>query len=133
MVLHVVIGSGAAGSMAALTLLQAGHDVLLIERGPFSSWERKSTLHGDPISWGDAAFSADSTYVQQHDTKAQPQLSQRLVTYPQGRGLGGTLNVNAMIWSAGHRAVFDRLWPEGWCSDTMGRCSRPIYVSYALT
>ena len=137
MVLHVVVGSGAAGCVAAVSLLEGGHDVLLIERGPFRGWEphaygaadctcsdegtRGSTLHTAPISWGDAAYSGDSAHSVQHDTAPQAGLSRRVVVYPQGRGLGGSMGINAMIWSAGHRAVFDDLWPVGWGSDTIDR------------
>ena len=142
MVLHVVVGGGASGCMAALKLLEDGYDVLLIERGPFQGWKQHQCkqsntaideaiyhIHSSPISWGDAAYSTDSDYVLQHDTVAQQQLSERLVTYPQGRGLGGTMNINAMIWSAGHRAVFDDLWPHDWNSEVMNRYCRTSATS----
>lgn len=52
-------------------------------------------------------------------TAPQTSLGGRRLIYPQGRGLGGTLNVHACIWTAGHRAVFDDSWPHDWPADTM--------------
>lgn len=134
MVVHIVVGAGASGCMAAIKLLQAGHDVVLVERGPFGAWaadgrqgegttQPSDRLHSTPIYWGDAAYCASSPRSVQHATAPQPQLAGRTVAYPQGRGAGGTLAVNAMIWSAGHRAVFDAGWPLDWGSDVIDRCA----------
>ena len=130
------MGAGTSGCMATIKLLGAGHDVVLVERGTFSAWDRPAEaggtaegsycLHSTPISWGDAAYSSSSSRSVQHTTVPQPQLAGRTVAYPQGRGAGGTLNVNAMIWSAGHRAVFDNDWPEAWSSATIDRYITPL-------
>lgn len=136
MVLHVVVGAGAAGSMAAVALIEAGCDVLLIESGPARGWAHdpcpcfpadtragsgSAKMHACPLSWGDVAYSTTSNCAQQLETVTQPELLRRVVVYPQGRGIGGTLSVNAMIWSAGHRNVFDEQWPVGWGSADMDR------------
>ncbi len=130
MVQHVIIGAGAAGVQAAICLLSAGRDVLLIERGPGTCWSgskgvstsaASTSLHEDPILWGDAAYSSTSTHSMQHNLVMQSELAGRFVTYPQGCGIGGCLNVNAMIWSGGHRRVFDKGWPSSWSSEVFDR------------
>ena len=136
MVQHVVIGGGAAGIQATIRLLTAGCDVLLIERGPARSWQQQQlaytgvgtdnsshtdSIHRDPISWGDAAYSTTSPHTVQYDMAPQAELYDRIVTYPQGIGLGGSMNVNAMIWTAGNRRVFDEGWPADWNSELFDR------------
>jgi hypothetical protein len=52
-------------------------------------------------------------------TRPQRNLFGRSLIYPQGSGFGGSLNVHACIWTAGHRRVFDDFWPHNWSSGVM--------------
>lgn len=120
MAVHIVVGSGAAGTMAAVGLLKRGKSVLLIERGP-RCWGEGSGLHRDPSLWGTAAYSKTSACSTQYMLFPQQELMSREIVFPQGRGIGGGMNVNAMIWGAGDRHVFDQFWPSEWSSSEMNR------------
>lgn len=41
-------------------------------------------------------------------------LSMRQIYYPQSRGLGGTTNINALIFTLGHPQIFNSRWPTPW-------------------
>ena len=117
---HIIIGGGSAGILLCHQLLEHGDDVILIERGsrdPISS----AVAARIPSQWPAAAISLGE--ATRHCTLPQTRLGMREVMYPQGSGIGGTSNINAMIWSAGHPAVFDRYWPEMWNSEAIGRCT----------
>ena len=114
---HVVVGAGSAGIILCNQLLQHD-DVILIERGSDDPHSKEPTMR-IPSSWPAAAiYDAD---IRRTSTLAQSILGERTIMYPQGTGIGGTSNVNAMIWSAGHPAVFDKHWHSKWNSDSLER------------
>ena len=119
---HVVVGAGAAGLTLCLTLLQRSDcHIILIERGqPLLSQNDDSSSYLDPLNWARSAYTSSRTSTQVL-TSTQKNLCRRRIIYPQGRGVGGTTNINAMIWTAGHRAVFDTQWPEQWNSTVINR------------
>ena len=114
---HIIVGGGSSGIMLCNQLLEKD-DVILVERGsknPYSS----STSTQIPSLWPVAAvYDGEGSRA---CTMPQKALGQRLVMYPQGSGIGGTSNINAMIWSAGHPAVFDNYWHRKWNSDAIQR------------
>ena len=46
-------------------------------------------------------------------------MNNRVVNIPQGDSIGGTTNINAMIFTAGHYSVYDNHWPSSWNSNKM--------------
>lgn len=114
---HVVVGGGSAGIILCNQLLQYD-DVILIERGSDDPYSKEPTMR-DPSSWPAAAI--DDADISRNTTLAQSELGHRTTLYPQGSGIGGTSNINAMIWTAGHPAVFNKHWHTKWDSNSLER------------
>jgi choline dehydrogenase len=111
---HIVAGAGAAGCAVASRLSEdPSNNVLLLEAG---GPDRSPLIHmpagftkltSPSVNWG---FS----------TVPQSQLNNREMHYPQGRTLGGSTSINAMIYIRGHRLDYDEwaaLGNEGWGYD----------------
>jgi choline dehydrogenase len=101
-----IVGAGTSGSVIAHHLSQPKYDfsVLLLEAG------------GDPIPLTKipALFTAvHSSPRMNYAYKTVPQtdtclgLNSRQSYWPQGKGLGGTSNINALIWTKGHDKDYD--------------------------
>ena len=120
---HIVIGGGSSGILLCEQLLEYD-DVILIERGSKDPYSRVYATRR-PSYWPAAALCLGE--ATRNNSLPQSKLGGREIHYPQGSGIGGTSNINAMIWTAGHPAVFDRYWPEGWNSEAVSR-----FVSYYL-
>ena len=114
---HVVVGGGSSGVLLCHKLLEYD-DVILIERGSEDPYSRTASAR-DPALWPAAATQLGE--ASRYCTQPQESLGNREVLYPQGSGIGGTSNLNAMIWTAGHPAVFDDYWPHEWNSGAMRR------------
>jgi choline dehydrogenase len=119
---HIVVGGGAAGTAFCVNLLRrsATDKVILIDNGSKEPSKQTLSSSSDPLKWGDAAYSS-SEISQHYVTISQKDLCGRRILYPQGRGIGGSVNINAMIWTAGHKDVFDTYWPHEWSSGTIER------------
>src|SRR3954470_2619113 len=111
---HIIAGAGAAGCAVASRLSEdPANNVLLLEAG---GPDRSPLIHmpagftkltSPSVNWG---FS----------TVPQPQLNHREMHYPQGRTLGGSTSINAMIYIRGHRLDYDEwasLGNDGWGYD----------------
>ncbi len=108
---HIVIGAGAAGCAVAARLSEEpANRVLLLEAGgrdwnPLIHMPAGFTkLTGPSVNWG-------------FETVPQPELNNRRMHYPQGRTLGGSTSINAMIYIRGNRLDYDEwrdLGNEGW-------------------
>jgi choline dehydrogenase len=114
---HIIVGGGSSGIMLCHQLLKKD-DVILIERGSKNPYAPSYSTKV-PSSWPVAAiYEADAS---RSSTMPQEALGNRVLLYPQGSGVGGTSNINAMIWSAGHQAVFNNYWPKKWNSEAINR------------
>jgi choline dehydrogenase len=108
---YIVVGAGAAGCAVANRLSEdPTTSVLLLEAGgrdlsPLIHIPVGFTKLTSPsVNWG-------------FETVPQPQLNDREMWYPQGRTLGGSTSINAMIYIRGQAEDYDRwreLGNEGW-------------------
>ena len=102
---YVIVGAGAAGCAVANRLsADPQTKVLLLEAGG-RDWSPLihmpvgfTKLSGPKVNWG-------------FHTVPQPQLDNRRMYYPQGRTLGGSTSINAMIYIRGQREDYDH-WAE---------------------
>lgn len=99
---YIVVGAGAAGCAVASRLSEdPAVRVLLLEAGgPDSSFLIHipvgfTKLTGPRVNWG-------------YETVPQAQLNNREMWYPQGRTLGGSTSINAMIYIRGNPQDYDR-------------------------
>ncbi|MFK7845986.1 MAG: GMC family oxidoreductase, partial [Rhodothermales bacterium] len=109
-----VVGAGAAGCAVANRLSEDPDvSVVLLEAGgkdsnPLIHMPAGFTkLTSDDVNWG-------------FKTVPQPQVNNREMHYPQGRTLGGSTSINAMIYIRGHRSDYDEwrdLGNDGWGYD----------------
>jgi choline dehydrogenase len=102
---YIVIGAGAAGCAVASRLSEdTNRSVLLLEAGgPDSSYLIHipvgfTKLTSPKFNWG-------------FETVEQTQLNNRTMWYPQGRTIGGSTSINAMIYIRGNRQDY-----EGWAA-----------------
>lgn len=99
---YIVVGSGAAGAVVASRLSEdPSVTVLLLEAGG-RDWNPLihmpvgfTKLTSPGVNWG-------------FETVPQPQLNNREMWYPQGRTLGGSTSINAMIYIRGQKEDYDR-------------------------
>lgn len=110
----VVIGSGASGAVAASTLAELGHRVIVLEEGP---WVRTRELTGD--------FHASATRLLRGGG-AQFALGRSSMMLVQGRAVGGTTSVNSAIAMRAPAAVLDG-WGLGGVLDA--RALEPHYAA----
>ncbi|MGI5129756.1 GMC family oxidoreductase [Pseudonocardia sp. CA-107938] len=111
---YIIVGGGTAGSVLAHRLTETpGIQVLLLEAG---SRDLNPMIHvpggvgmlfGPSVNW-------------RFKTVPQPELDNREIWYPQGKTLGGSSSINAMIYIRGQREDYDH-WAElgnkGWAYD----------------
>ena len=111
---YIIVGAGASGCAVAHRL-SANPDVsvLLLEAGPKDSSPLIhlpagfTKLTGKNVNW------CFKTVPQKH-------VNHRAMHYPQGRTLGGSTSINAMIYIRGHRLDYDEwkdLGNDGWSYD----------------
>ena len=108
----IVVGAGSAGCVLANRLSADGrHRVLLLEAGPRDNY---LWIH-IPIGYAKTMF--HKTYNWGFYTDPEPNLKNRKVYWPRGRGLGGSSSINGLIFVRGQREDYDR-WAQlgniGW-------------------
>mmetsp|Transcript_25421 Transcript_25421/g.34969 ORF Transcript_25421/g.34969 Transcript_25421/m.34969 type:complete len:583 (-) Transcript_25421:189-1937(-) len=67
------------------------------------------------MSW--ARLSMHSSLSKKYFTEPQIGAGNKQLKYPQGIGIGGSTNINAMLFSMGHPNLFNNHWPANWNSD----------------
>jgi choline dehydrogenase len=111
---YIIVGAGAAGSVLA-SRISADPDrtVLLLEAGG-SDRRREIAI---PAAFS-KLFGTDFDWA--YRTVPQPELHDRELYWPRGKGIGGSSSINAMMWVRGVPADFDA-WAaagnEGWSYD----------------
>lgn len=105
---YIVIGAGSAGCAVATRLSEdARNSVLLIEAGDDDQWIWLKI----PLGVGFVLRSkrAHTRYF----TEPEPHLGGRKIFWPRGKVLGGTSEINGMIWVRGDPVEYDRLAEGG--------------------
>jgi choline dehydrogenase len=119
---YVVVGAGSAGCVLANRLTESGkHSVMLLEAGPK---DRYAWIH-IPIGYGKTMF--HKKYNWGFQTDPEPNMDNRRMYWPRGRGLGGSSSINGLIYVRGQPEDYDR-WAaagnEGWS----WRDVRPYFI-----
>lgn len=104
---YVVIGAGSAGCVVANRLVIAGKRVLLLEHGPK---DNHPFIH---IPGGFVKV-LGTRHTWKHKTEQEESTGGRSLTIPQGRTLGGSSSLNAMIYIRGQAADYDA-WEAAGC------------------
>ncbi|MBS42437.1 MAG: alanine-phosphoribitol ligase [Nocardioides sp.] len=111
---YVVVGAGAAGCVLANRLsADPSHRVLLLEAGA----RDRSPLVKIPAGFA-KLMGTSANWI--FDTAPQKHLEDRSMFLPQGKVLGGSTSVNAMLYVRGNRLDYDEwadLGCEGWSYD----------------
>ncbi|XP_043195406.1 L-sorbose 1-dehydrogenase-like isoform X1 [Amphibalanus amphitrite] len=110
---YIVVGGGSGGSVAAGRLSENGtFSVLLLEAGPAPTPLHRFVPLG-PLQFNSAYDWGYQTEPQEHGCRG---LQQRRSFWPMGRLLGGSSQLNFMMYVRGQRRDYDR-WAEenpGW-------------------
>jgi choline dehydrogenase len=109
---YIIVGAGSAGCVLANRLsADPATSVLLLEAG---KKDNSPFIH---MPAGVGQLIAGKTYNWSFDTAPEPQLENRRLFWPRGKGLGGSSSINGMVYIRGHAQDFDRwrqLGNEGW-------------------
>ncbi|WP_343671431.1 GMC family oxidoreductase [Paraburkholderia heleia] len=113
----IVVGAGSAGCVTASRLVREWQaKVLLIEAGPSA----KSALIRMPAGTFKMLFNG-SPFIKRYASSPQASLGERVVSIPQGNVVGGGSSVNAMAYTRGSRADYERWFAAtgdpGWSWD----------------
>ncbi|WP_126975187.1 GMC family oxidoreductase [Frigidibacter oleivorans] len=97
---HIVVGAGSGGATVARRLVDAGRSVLLLEAGPS---DRVPFVHIP----GAFVKVIGTRRTWPYATEPEPGAAGRVMHVPQGRMLGGSSSVNAMIYIRGDAQDYD--------------------------
>lgn len=103
---YIVVGAGSAGSVVTRRLIDAGHQVTLLEAGgqdvnpAIQDVGRLGELWLSKDDWG-------------YFTTPQAGAADRKLHWPRGKVLGGSHSLNASIWVRGAHGDYDRWEREG--------------------
>ena len=109
---YIIVGAGSAGCVLANRLsANPKNRVLLLEAG------KKDTSPFIHMPAGVGVLLNSKKYNWGFDTAPEPELGNRQLYWPRGKGLGGSSSINGMIYIRGHAQDYDRwrqLGNEGW-------------------
>ncbi|KAI1343501.1 putative cellobiose dehydrogenase [Xylariaceae sp. FL0016] len=123
---YIIVGSGAGGIPLADRLTEAGHTVLLLEKGPPSTGRWNGTmkpqwLNGTSLTRFDVPGLANEIW---HDPAG---IVCTDVDQMAGCVLGGGTAVNSGLWWKPHPMDWDYLWPEGWRSGDVAAATTRVF------
>ena len=103
----LVVGSGSAGSVVAGRLVEAGHQVLLIEAGGPPNW-----MMAIPALMASSQLTDyDWQYKSVEQKYTMKALKGRKANWPRGKVLGGSSQINGMNYVRGHPGDYD-MWND---------------------
>ncbi|HEX5378538.1 MAG TPA: choline dehydrogenase [Phenylobacterium sp.] len=110
---YIIIGAGSAGCVLANRLTaDPGVKVLLLEAGT----KDNSLMVRMPAGVG-GLLPTKNTYNWGFWTEPEPQLNDRKLWWPRGKGWGGSSSINGMVYIRGHARDYDQwrqMGLEGW-------------------
>jgi choline dehydrogenase len=99
---YIVVGTGSAGSVVASRLTaDPAVRVVVLEAGP---WDNNKFIH-IPVTWVVKLLRSEVDW--DYLTEPQEELNGRQIYWPQGKVLGGSSSINAMVWTRGFAADYD--------------------------
>ncbi|KAK8003575.1 hypothetical protein PG989_003294 [Apiospora arundinis] len=124
---YIIIGSGAGGIPLADRLTEAGHTVLMLEKGPPSTglWGgtmKAPWLEGTNLTRFDVPGLSNQIW---HDPTG---ITCADFPYMSGCLLGGGTAVNSGLWWKPHPADWDYAWPAGWKSTDLVGATDKVFA-----
>ena len=113
---YIIAGGGSAGCVLANRLSKDPNiKVLLIEAGG-TTWHPLVKMPAGVLELI-SGEGAGKFYNYSYWTEGQPHLNNRKLFFPRGKGVGGSSNINGMLYVRGHSRDYDiwrQLGNEGW-------------------